>query len=31
MKRVEGDRLEVAGTGIYLDVAEIFRVLDGGQ
>ncbi len=30
MKRVEGDRLEVAGTGIYLEVAEMFRVLDGG-
>lgn len=28
MKRVEGNRLEVPGMPIYLDVAEIFRVLD---
>ena len=28
MKAVEGDRLEIAGTGIYLDVAGIFATLD---
>jgi Uma2 family endonuclease len=28
MKAVEGNRLEIAGTGIYLDVAEIFATLD---
>ena len=28
MKRVEGDRLEVAGTEIYLDVRETFAALD---
>jgi Uma2 family endonuclease len=28
MKPVEGDRLEIAGTGIYLDVAAIFATLD---
>ena len=27
MKPVEGNRLEIAGTGIYLDVAETFAVL----
>ena len=29
MKRVEGTRLEIAGTGIYLDVGEMFGLLDG--
>jgi Uma2 family endonuclease len=28
MKPVEGDRLEIAGTGIYLDVAGIFATLE---
>jgi Uma2 family endonuclease len=28
MKAVEGDRLEIAGTGIYLDVAATFATLD---
>jgi Uma2 family endonuclease len=28
MKAVEGDRLEIAGTGIYLDVKTIFATLD---
>ncbi len=28
MKRVEGTRLEIAGTPIYLDVAEMFGALD---
>ena len=28
MKAVEGDRLQIAGTGIYLDVAAIFETLD---
>jgi Uma2 family endonuclease len=28
MKPVEGNRLEIAGTGIYLDVAETFATLD---
>ena len=28
MKRVEGDRVEIAGTEIYLDVRETFAALD---
>ncbi len=29
MKAVEGTRLEVAGTGIWMDVGEMFALLDG--
>lgn len=29
MKPVEGTRLEIAGTGIWLDVGEMFGLLDG--
>ena len=29
MKRVEGTRLEIAGTAIYLDIAEMFGLLEG--
>ena len=31
MKRVEGDRLAIAGSGIYLNLGEIFAVLDEGR